>query len=112
MGSYYFNAPQIPVQLDVNGVQKCRITEVSFYQTDDTVYIEVSGTCTETDYHNQPMHISYKLYDSNQVVVYSGVLRTPLLDTGDRFTFDSMLIGRDKLISGETYSLVLIGAVS
>lgn len=102
----------LPVELEVRGYDGntesiIKITEVSYtFEGGYTpqLKITIKGQKTYGSNSNYDI-IGYKLYDSEEYLIDTGIVYLKSLDNGDKFKDDSIIIY--NIIPGETYSLRL-----
>ncbi|MCM1120840.1 MAG: hypothetical protein NC543_15960 [bacterium] len=102
----------LPVEVKVKGYDGStesiiKITEVSYtFEKEYTPQLKITLTGQKT-YGNNSVYdiIAYKLYDSEEYLIDTGMVYLRSLDNGDKFKDNSIVIY--DVIPGETYSLRL-----
>lgn len=103
----------LPVEIKVKGYDGStksiiKITEASYtFEKEYTPRLKITLTGQKT-YGNNSVYdvIAYKLYDSEEYLINTGMVYLKSLDNGDKFKDDSIVI--HDVIPGETYSLRLM----
>lgn len=103
----------LPVEINVKGYNGntesiIKITEVSYtFEKEYTPQLKITLTGQKTYGNNSGYDIiAYKLYDSEEYLIDTGMVYLRSLDNGDKFKDDSIVIY--DIVPGETYYLKLI----
>ncbi len=109
------NLPSLPTTLHSydykdNIEQSVKVTEITYKMSGDSLYFYFTGEKlydAEGNRYSRACEIGWKLYDSENYVVASGVARSDAVQTGEKFRNASDYIYSGIKV-GETYKLVLV----